>query len=301
MMKFLLPLLLVALLCAAAMAQIGASLGVRVGRSAPQLNANAGVPVGKREAQLDMNAGVRVGRAAPQLNANAGLLVGKREAPQVNVGANVRRPEMSASLNCLAKHFVADLLNGVDAYFASNQWHLMMDLYHLGHPVHRPRMPPAEYTMTVEFALCLKKVASTNDDRYLFTDAPDAWFWFIVPRGLLSRILEAFVHHQTRVTLRRVTIVCDDATPGISLPWPDDYVEQLPCHCCHQDQALDGEKLGMERKNQFFDDRFYRQELTYDDEENRGHPLTHSVHIFHVRNAPTGQDQRRGFGRGKHT
>lgn len=97
---------------------------------------------------------------------------------------------MSSDLSCLAKHFIADFLNGVDTYFASNEWRLMTDIYHLAH---RPRMPPAQYTMTTEFALCLKKIAWANDVRYLLTPGPDAWFWFIVPQGLLSRIVEVGV------------------------------------------------------------------------------------------------------------
>lgn len=99
---------------------------------------------------------------------------------------------MAANLSRLAKYHIADFVNHREVISLPREWHEMYEVFGTG-GVQRHRMPQPEYVMTKEFDLCLRKDVSPTAVEYLFSEGPDATFWYNVPTGLISTIVEVSV------------------------------------------------------------------------------------------------------------
>ncbi|KAH7693776.1 hypothetical protein AAVH_39184, partial [Aphelenchoides avenae] len=96
---------------------------------------------------------------------------------------------MAVHLSRLAKHYIADFVNHREVIMLPGDWREMYEVFSSG-GVQRHRMPPPEYAMTKGFDICLRKDLSDDAMEYLFVEGPQAMFWYTVPTGLISRIVE---------------------------------------------------------------------------------------------------------------
>lgn len=96
---------------------------------------------------------------------------------------------MAAHLSRLAKYHIADFVNHREVISLPREWHEMYEVFSSG-GVQRHRMPPSEYVVTKEFDICLRKDVSPKAVEYLFTEGPEATFWYKVSTGLISTIVE---------------------------------------------------------------------------------------------------------------
>lgn len=96
---------------------------------------------------------------------------------------------MAVHLSRLAKHFIADFVNHREVIGLKGDWHEMYEVFCSG-GVQRHRMPLPEYAITKEFDLCLRKDLSDEALQHLFTEGSEATFWYKMPAGLISRIVE---------------------------------------------------------------------------------------------------------------
>lgn len=97
--------------------------------------------------------------------------------------------KMATYLSRLAKYYIADFLNHREVVTMTAEWREMSEVYHSG-GIQLHRMPPPEYAMTTEFDNCLRKDVSPQALEYLFTEGPQAVYWYRLPTGFLSTIVE---------------------------------------------------------------------------------------------------------------
>ncbi|KAH7707063.1 hypothetical protein AAVH_25712 [Aphelenchoides avenae] len=203
---------------------------------------------------------------------------------------------MAAHLSRLAKYHIADFVNHREVIMLPREWHEMYDLYHSG-GIQRHRMPFPEYVLTKEFDLCLRKDVSATAVEYLFTDGPEATFWYKVPAGLLSSIVELFLHRHTATPLRPVLFVCDFSTPSATLLWQELYVSFFPCRHCERIQVGGDEEVGRRRPWNFHDptlpEHIRRHNGIGWDEAMLAHVKQTSTYVnevFHIKNPASGQE-----------
>ncbi|KAH7707057.1 hypothetical protein AAVH_25706 [Aphelenchoides avenae] len=153
---------------------------------------------------------------------------------------------MAIHLSRLAKYHIADFVNYGKVCRLRGEWNEMYVIFGYDNS-ERHRKPMPEYVMTKEFDICFRKDASPKAVAYLFTDGPEATFWYMVPTGLLSAIVESFLQRSTSTTLRPVFCVCDESTPGPTLLWQELYVDFFPCGRCQRRQLGEEELPGRDR------------------------------------------------------
>ncbi|KAH7697232.1 hypothetical protein AAVH_35686, partial [Aphelenchoides avenae] len=200
---------------------------------------------------------------------------------------------MAVHLSRLAKHYIADFVNHREVIMMPREWHEMYEVFSSG-GVQRHRMPPPEYAMTNEFDICFRKDVTPDALEYLFTEGPEAMFWFKVPTGLFSTIVESFLQQSSETALRPIFCVCD--SPGPTLLWQELYVDFFPCVRCQRTQLGEEQLPGRERPYRFHDPtlpehiRHHNTVGWYEStQEHLQRTPTYIIEAFHVKNTTTGQ------------
>lgn len=96
---------------------------------------------------------------------------------------------MAVHLSRLAKYYVADFLNYRDVLVLPGDWCAMFEVFDSG-SAQRHRMPLPEYAVTKEFDLGLRTGVLPTKVEYLFNGGPGATFWYRVPAGFISAIVQ---------------------------------------------------------------------------------------------------------------
>ncbi|KAH7707056.1 hypothetical protein AAVH_25705 [Aphelenchoides avenae] len=201
---------------------------------------------------------------------------------------------MAAHLSRLAKYHIADFVNHKEVTKLPKEWHEISEIYHSG-GTQRHWIPLPEYVMTKEYDLGLRKDVFPTAVEYLFTEGPEAVFWYKVPTGLLSTIVESFLRRSTETPLRPILCVCDSTTPGPTLLWQELYVDFFPCRRCQRRRFSEEPLPGRERPYRFLDpslpmyfDAFTFHRVEYMLQRMRPTPI-YIIEVFHVKNPASGQ------------